>query len=82
MSGESHFRSLNLFASILPQTLSPRWAPSVQAVAEKPHLGIKSGQLLNLLPHLFSFLHSEPAPEGAKTRWGLGLREAKGAGGG
>lgn len=42
-----------------------------RAMAEPAHLGIKSGQLLNLLPHLFSLLHSKPAPGvGAKTGFG------------
>ena len=67
--------------SVPPQTLpQPKAAPQLRAAAGKPHLGIKPGQLFDLLPHLFSFLHSEPAPEGAKTG---GLeREAEGAGDG
>lgn len=63
------------FVFLLKQTLPrPNWALEFGAVAAKSHLGIKSGQLLNLLPHLFPFLHSEPAPKGART----GLEEGSG----
>lgn len=79
---ESRFRICEpvcLYSS--SQTLSPL-TPQLWTVADKPHLGIESGQLLDLLPHLFSFLHPEPAPEGAE-RVGIEFeREAKGAGGG
>lgn len=49
----------------------PAGTSRCRAMAEPAHLGIKSGQLLNLLPHLFSLLHSKPAPGvGAKTGFG------------
>lgn len=67
---------------LLKQTHSlPNRAPQIRAVAESPHLGVKSGQLLNLLPHLFPFLHAEPAPEGAQTRWGRLREKPRGPGG-
>lgn len=82
MWGEPLQKSVCLYAPSNKPARRPRWNPQCRVMAEKPHLGIKSGQLLDLLPHLFSFLHSEAAPEEAETGWGLGLREKpRGAGG-
>lgn len=83
MWGEPLLKSVCLDSPSNKPARRPRWTAQFRVTAEKPHLGIKSGQLLDLLPHLFSFLHSEPAPEEAETGWGLGLREKqRGASGG
>lgn len=63
---------VGLFASLFSKA-SP--VSSGQGHKSLPHLGIEPGQLLNLLPHLLSFLHSEPASKGEGQGIGVGDSE-------